>query len=94
MDVACGSRGVVEGVSKLEIHRALFQKRSLKQLHITCEFGNERRGKKLSTCAGPSQVTVTGLGVSETHRSGQVSGQGFQKNAGEVQVSGQWVPKT
>ena len=31
-------------------------------------------------------------GVSETHRSGQVSGQGFQKNTGQVQVSGQGVP--
>ncbi len=33
-------------------------------------------------------------GVSGTHRSGQVSGQGFQKNTGQVQVSGQGVPDT
>ena len=35
---------------------------------------------------GRSQVTVTGEGVPETHRSGQVSGQGFQKNTGQVKV--------
>jgi hypothetical protein len=29
-------------------------------------------------------VPVTSQGVSETHRSGQVSGQGFQKNEGQV----------
>ncbi len=33
-------------------------------------------------------------GGSQEHRSGQVSGQGFQKNTGQVQVSGQGVPET
>ncbi len=44
------------------------------------------------------QVTVTGEGVPETHRSGQVSGprsgQGLQEKRRSGQVSGQGVPET